>query len=641
MLVSIDIETKCAVLGCPGHCEHALDPYKSDITCIGVYYEQDSIEHKQVYRDIKDLSLFLNSVIDLKLVGHNIKFDLKHLNSKGLDLRSYWEDDTQLMAATSVEKIPQEYLDWYERFRVIKNKELPRGYSHRKANKHSLKTLAPYFLKVDPFWENPANHDNDEYVLKDCQYTYKLHSFFTEALKRQDSYNFYKKRLLEWSKMLLNAELLGISIDLQELEKEQIKTEQEANDLRTLLDLKWDDAYKTYYNLQKEDLRLKYDQKLEAALSKSKSKEKCITRYSNLYKQAESKIPLKMNLDSPSQLSWILRDYLKLDISNIKGKEGTGKAVLQKLAGSGVKDLALYLEYRQKYKLHTAFFPKYKESNVNGIIHCNFNPTGTRTGRLSSNEPNLQQVPSGLRKLFVARPEKLLAVYDMSAIETVLISYYSEDPILLNIVLNGTDFHGYNAKIYFPEISCDASEIKEQYPEERKFSKTLGYALFYGAGPSRILETSRMFGYNWTMSKCKEAFDNFKETYRTVFEFKEDIDRQVVKAPIKNMFGRYQAFDDPSEIYMKNFNRLIQSSASDMVLESANRISKHPQIDVLLLVHDEIVCEIPETAQELGEHIKDCMTSYSLELSEPFKKMFKTDKIPLKVEGGIGKCWKK
>src|SRR5690606_17483037 len=103
-----------------------------------------------------------------------------------------------------------------------------------------------------------------------------------------------------------------------------------------------------------------------------------------------------INYSSPQQMSWLLKDYLKLDITDPQGEESTSKAVLNKLAATGREDIRAYLDWREADKVLTMYLPTYRELQVEGIIHPSFNLTGTRTGRTSSSAPNLQQVPPKL-----------------------------------------------------------------------------------------------------------------------------------------------------------------------------------------------------------------------------------------------------
>lgn len=647
MITAIDIETECS-LGCTTKCDHALFSHTSIITCIGVYAEVPRWEepYQQVFRSLEEFKKIIVNDSRHVFVGQNCKFDLKHLAHHGIHIPvERWVDDTQIMASVSIEKVSPAYLDWYSRERTRQNEKLPRGYSHREGKQHSLKVLAPFFLGVDPFWENPADHDNDEYVLKDCEYTYRLYQFFTERLKAQGTYEFYKEKMMPWARMLLEAEIEGMPIDLAAVKEGQISADITAAQMKAKLDQLWAEAYSEYFDEQKQAICSEYNAKSRAALDKLKNPTeerllKVHDRYVALRDKAIAKVPTKMNLDSPTQLSWILKDYLGLDISDFDGDESTGKAVLKKLAATGREDISTFLEYRKYRKLATAFFPSYLELAHEGKIHCTFNPDGTRTGRLSSSGPNLQQVPGELHKLFIAPPGMLIADYDMSAIEAKLIAFYSQDPALFYLCNSGDDFHGFNvATVYFPELNVKPNEVKALFPHERAFAKTLGYALFYGAGWTRIQKTAMQYGFEWSRNECIEKLENFRETYRGVWEYKKEIDALAISEPIESIFGRKASYPNHEDIYMKAFNTLIQGTASDLVLESAYRIRnrmKEAGIDggPRLFVHDEIVTVFDETKEkEVVEIIARAMTDYKLNTS--------MGPIKLEVEGKVGKVWAK
>jgi DNA polymerase I-like protein with 3'-5' exonuclease and polymerase domains len=639
-LVSLDIETACNVTDCPGKgCAHALDEYRARITVVGVYYRGPSGPVGLVFRDLGELGRHLASLGDYRLVGHNLKFDLRHLAVAGLDLSAHWGEDTQLMAATLTEKVPEDWLAWYEAERKRQNEKLPRGYSHRQASQHSLKVLAPYFLNVPAFWEDPSNHDNDEYVLKDCRYTYELTGFLSDKLKAEGNYDFYRDKLLPWTKLLLKMEQRGIELDLSALEKADQEALAAAEVARAKLDTLWAEAHAAYFERQAKELRAEYGLKSLTAQAKAKDRAKCKIRYERLCEAAIAKLPRKINLDSPSQLAWLLKDHLGLEITNFHGDETTGKATLQKLA-EGREDIKTFLEYRKQQKLASAFFPSYREMHYAAVLHCSFNPTGTRTGRLSSSNPNLQQVPGHLHKLFKARDGYRLATFDMSAIEPRLIAYFSHDLILFDLVNSGQDFHGYNAKVFF-DLDCDVKEVKEAFPLERKMAKEVGLSLFYGAGTGRLKETSQKYGLHWNDGQCRRVLERFKEAYEGVYSFRDDILNPTLAFghAVPNLFGRSFRIPDPTNVHMQGLNTLIQGSASDLVVNSATRIMtrfREAGIDghVLLLVHDEIVTEVPAHREaEAVEIIKDAMTTY--DLTTPL------GPIKLEVEGKVAATWEK
>jgi DNA polymerase I-like protein with 3'-5' exonuclease and polymerase domains len=644
-LVSLDIETACDVAGCDRKgCAHALDSFRNRISVIGLYYVSNGVPERHTFRDLPSLRRHLESLGKYHLVGHNLKFDLRVLAAKGCDLSANWADDTLLMAATLTEKISPEWMEWYERERKRHNELLPRGHSHRQGSPHSLKCLAPFFLGVEPFWEDPTNHDNDVYVLKDVEYTFRLAAVFEAKLKDEGVYEFYKTKLLPWTRMLLEMEQKGITLDMQALDFSEVIAQEEAIKAKAKLDQLWASAYYSHRKEQEIALLESYTQKEQQAVSKLKNptyeKAKATRlRYLALYEKAVEKLPATLNLDSPAQLSWLLRDHFKLDITDFHGEEGTGKPILQKLAEKR-EDLKLFLEYRKQKKLTTAFFPSYREMQWEGRLHCSFNPTGTRTGRLSSSTPNLQQVPAHLHRLFRARPGHKLATYDMSAIEPRLIAYYTHDLRLIDIVNSGEDFHGNNARIFFG-LDCETKDIKERYPNERKMAKEVGLSLFYGAGSGRLEETSQKYGFMWNSRRCRDILKRFKEEYEGVYAFRDGVLNPLLSAghTVTNLLGRQYRIDDPTDVHLQGLNTLIQSSASDLVINSAHRITERLKVagipgSVLLLVHDEIVTEVPEDC--VGQSvilITDAMTSYHLPTP--------LGPIRLEVEGKVADSWEK
>ena len=639
---SLDIETECTQ-GCTAKCDHALAPYTSKITLIGVYQQSGNEIFQECFTSPESFFDWWNTELNSserppELIGHNLKFDLKHLLWNGIDLRPFWAHDTQVMAHASLTKVSPEYQEWYEAQRKEQNKLLHKGYSHREAGKYSLKMLAPYFVGAQAFWENPANHNDPEYCLKDCEYTWKLWAFFTAKLAQEKQQRFYEEFLMPCSKMIMESELHGIPINMQALLQEEQLTKKklvEAKDL--LIEKYWGEPITAYHHMKCDQAKREYEAKKSLAIGKLKEPtpaniEKVQKKYDVLFAKNFHKIDRQFNFDSPQQLLWLFRDYYKLDIKDIDGKDSTGKPIIQRLASEGREDVQVFFEYRQQQKLITSFFESYKKLQHDGSLYPSFNLTGTRTGRLSSSNPNCQQIPAGLHKLFEAPPGHLLATYDMTAIEAKLIAYYSDDPILYELVTSGRDFHGFNAQLYF-SLPEDNKEIKAKYPVERKFAKELGYALFYGAGWRRIQEVSRKYGFNWKQNECRDKFEVFKETYRKVFEFKADLDKEALNEPIVNLFGRAVSYPDPFDIHMKAFNTLIQSSASDMVLKSALRIFNAGYLP-LLYVHDEIVTLIKEEeAAQAEAAIKEAMTNYDLQTAR--------GPIQLEVEGKVSRKWEK
>lgn len=629
-LVSLDIETVCNVNGCPGFggykkCDHALSPWHGRITKIGVV---DGV-NKSVYDSVDHFNS--NVGTGFNYLGHNFKFDLLWMRIHGAHITSdQWAHCTQLMAYVLTEKIPDSWLENYERERLGKGAA---SSIHRKAGKHSLKTLAPYFLGVEAFWEAEDKAD-DAYVLKDAEYTLRLSAVLAEKLKARGEWDFYLK-LLEWTKMLLAAELRGIQIDTDALNIKQSELQEQEVELRKQIDRQWLNAHLEYRHIKQKELHDKYS---AMAMRASGMPLAHNGRYGTLYHNACKKLPEKVELDSPKQMAWLLRDYLGYDIQSLEGDETTGREVLERLSDEGKEDVKVFLEWRKVNKLLTAFIPTYRDGAIDGTIHPVYNPTNTRTGRTSSERPNLQQVPPELRSLFRARTGYRFIGYDAAAIEAKLIALYTGDSGLHALISRGESLHNHNTKLFFG-LDADAN-IQQDYPVHRQATKNVGFALFYGAGANRLRVTFAQKGFHLTDSQCQEILGRFKSQYRTAVEYHKSIARFFESGEkMQNLLGRPVKIDDPDEAYMKGLNSVIQGSASDLNLEGALRAwneLKLKGIDAtpLLFVHDFVMFEVEDNrVDEADEIIVRNLTDFNL----------KTEHGPIKltVDGGITERWTK
>lgn len=589
------------------------------------------------------------SIAGYQFVYHEGRFDIKHLVlSGGMNqefLLNTWAHDTKLMAYVCTEKIPDEWLSQYNIERDTRNKTLPQGYSHRKAAKHSLKTLAPYFLDVPWFWEDPTNHDSDEYVLKDVEYTYELYHKLHNVMNASE-HKFYTSCQMPWAKELLRAELRGVKLNTALLETKRAEATSKVEELSRALRDEFHQSYDTYREGKLSALNNKYQDMYEIALAKkiaptAEETQKIYMRYEALKVAAiqvgDNSGKFDFNIDSPLQLAWLLKDELGLDIRNYKGDDSTDKEVLEKL-GAEYDEVGLILEYRKWAKLHNTYYPSYLKFNREGRIHCSFNTATTRTGRLSSSGPNLQNQPPETRELFIADPGMTFIIRDLAAVEPMMIAHFSQDPVLLKLLTSGGDFHGETAKVIFPYIECNNTSVKEWFPKERAVAKTAGLAILYGSGATRlriILEKQGFFEY--TKAMCQAIVKRIRKHYKGVWEFKETLDtRFSMGETVTNYMGRPLTIEDPADVYMKGFNKLIQSSASDIVLAAAHRFNAVHRAwckdaQCLILVHDEILAQVPyDDAISCEEALDRFMTSFPLDGG-----------LKLKTEGAISSCWVK
>lgn len=625
-VVAFDIETT------------GLDAWRDKITIRGLFDGKtySCLRHPSQLRNL------LSTVYkDHDIVGHRTDFDIKFVlvqNEIGDDvLEGRTIHDTRILGSLLKSRVPKSFLDWYEEERKQINKTLPKGQSHREGSPLSLKVMAPWYLKVPPFWETPGNHDNEEYNEKDCIYTWRLFQNLSTRLQEEGSWDFYLK-LLEWQQMLMRMEIRGISISMEELDLVEKEYTEKRYKLRASLDQLWADAHKRYGEMQEAEIDSKYRQMAEAQIAKGRNPDKVHTRYAELALKAMKQIE-PFNYSSPTQMAWLLRDYLGLNITNMEGDESTGKAVLHKLASEGREDIKTFLDWREADKVLTMYVPTYRELQVDGVIHPSFNLTGTRTGRTSSSGPNLQQVPSKLYRLFRPRSGFRFIQYDLSGIEAALIALYSGDKRLFEILEKGESIHDHNAKAMFG-LSCDVRDVSTLHPKERKTVKNIGFACFYGAGWRRISQVFASGGFPISDREAKEKLALLKSYYPQAFEFHKEITAVFESGEtVWNLLGRPITLQPHENPYMQGFNTLIQSSASDLNLEACYRFyqggPKHTNIYYpLLVIHDCIMAECRSSfANQAAEFLSNYMTSFNLESVH--------GKIQLRVEGGVSDDWEK
>lgn len=617
----MDLETECAVKTCPGlgghsKCEHALKPHTARVTKVAVV----GYDFEHVFNSADEYVQWLTRrQQDDDFTGQNFKFDLLHI---GFQNPSTWKHDTQVMAHVYTEKVSEDWLEAYEAKRQVLVKE--RGIPYRKAGGLSLKTLAPYFLKVDPFWET-ADYDNDEYALTDARYTWLLTVYF--ALHMNDvEWEFYTQKELQWAKMLYNVERRGIICDKKRLLAMRSRLEREIFELEQEIDALWKPAHDAWHALKLAECEAKY-----AAMKNRKVAER------NRLKALE-KVPRRIEYSSPAQMAWLFRDYFRLNIENFEGEESTGRAVLERLADEGRKDIATYLKWRKKEKILTAFIPTYEEWLQHApAIYPSFSITGTKTGRLSSSTPNFQQVSGELKQLFVPRPGFKFVSYDLAAIEAKLIAWLSDDPVLFEVIDKGWSLHDLNVKVFF-NVDTPIEQVKEKHPQERKVTKNTGFALFYNAGPNRIKETFQAGGFIFSRAECERLYDNFSKTYKVARDYCKAITRKFEHGEtLLNAVGRPVKLQRWENIYMQGFNRLVQSAASDINLDVAYKAlerAKAAGIEcyLLLLIHDALTFEVEASrAEEFEGIIKTIYDEYKLT----------TIHGPIRItgEGGVSDEW--
>lgn len=620
-LYGLDVETECNVDDCNDkECRHALDFNRLKVTQIAV---TDGLFDEHVFQKKEQLLEWLEANPDAVFTMQNGKFDCKALNLQAVIDR--WALDSAILAYVYTDKISEKWLSTYEEQRRERNKDR-KGIKHREAGLHSLKTLAPFFLGKQAFWE-PEDHNDSEYALLDARYCLELTNFFLERMS-DIQIKFATGYSMKVARLLMYAELQGLTIDVEECERQLVKSAEAAFYAQQQINEAWAPQRAAYRQRQVDELKVKYNEQRSRAKTA-----KQLERINKLEASAIAKLP-EFNIGSPAQLKWLLKEQLGLDITNFKGKDSTDKEMLQKLANSdlGVSKL---VEYREHQKLISSFYPEYLRYAFKGKIHATFNVTNTRTGRLSGSDPNLQQCPKALHSIFTAQEGHLLITKDAAAIEPTILAFYSEDPVLCQLLINKEDFHGTTALAAF-NLECSSREVKQLYPSLRDIAKTIGLAVLYGAGANQVLQVLHRNGLvEATLQDAKTIVNRIRELYRGVWEFKRALDAELTTGGvIYSLLGRPIKIADPDDVYMKGLNRLIQGSASDHIADCAVSIYEQTDATPLALVHDEIVSEVrDDLASKAEQQIDAIMTARQLPT--------KYGNIPLRIEGKVSHKWEK
>ena len=368
-------------------------------------------------------------------------------------------------------------------------------------------------------------------------------------------------------------------------------------------------------------------------------------RLHELERRIQDEIGYQFNVNSTQQLSDALFGKLGLPTRGLKktasGHYSTSADVLERLRPLHPV-IDLILEQRQLQKLLSTYITPLP-SMINpetGRLHTSYNQTGAETGRLSSSDPNLQNIPirtelgREIRKAFIAAPGFMLLGSDYSQVELRILAHISGDPTMLAAFARGLDIHAHTASLIFgvPEDRVT--------PEQRRVAKMTNFAIAYGVtgyglaqrtGLDQATATEFIEAYFRTYPKVKEYIEKTKEFART-------------HGYVETLLGRRRYFPQltggkvSSNIRLAAeraaINHPIQGTAADIIkiaMINLHRALKeqYPDSAMILQVHDELVLEVPERdVNEVAKLVKEKMEgAYQL-------------KAPLKVDLEVGKNWK-
>lgn len=351
----------------------------------------------------------------------------------------------------------------------------------------------------------------------------------------------------------------------------------------------------------------------------------------------------EFNINSPKQLGEVLFDQLKLSLKGLRktagGARSTKESELIKIKDAHPV-IPLILDYREYQKLLSTYIDNIPQmTDENDRLHTTLNQAGTTTGRMSSSNPNLQNIPvregagEKIRRAFIASPGRKLVSFDYSQIEMRILAELSQDQDLMEIFKTGKDVHtSVAARVFRVEEGAVTKEMRRQ-------AKVINFGIIYGMGVNALktnLGTSR--------DEAQKFYDDYFATFPTIRAYFDE----VVSSAYRNgytetLFGRRRYFPElkshlpfiRASAERMAMNAPLQGTAADLVKMAMIKVEKllitekvKKQVHFLLQIHDELMFEIDE---KLADKISPL-------IDEAMKTVFPLS-VPLATNWAIGKNW--
>ncbi len=593
---AIDTETtgldtmNCELVGIslaiePGKACYIPIAHKSDGGMLEPAPEQLSLQTVQSY-----LQPLLNRS-DLTFIGHNFKFDLKVLENAGFHILLSTAASRDISATAGMTQCR------------LEDTMLMSFAAYGSRHKHNMDDLVSRYLgETAVSYKEVTNKGKItfdyvplkqacDYAAEDADYTLRLYHYFQQSLKEQQAHTVYYTLEQPLMPVLAEMEMAGIKVNPQRLQK----------------------------------LSAEFTADLQSF------EEQIFTIAGH-----------EFNIASPKQLGVVLFEELNLPVPK-KSKTGgyaTGVEILEPLSAEH-KIAELVLEWRQIAKLRSTYSEallKQIDRNT-GRVHTNFTQAVTNTGRLSSNDPNLQNIPirteSGkrIREAFIAKERFKLISIDYSQIELRILAAMANIPSLKEAFKNGEDIHAATAKTVFG--------VEQVSSDQRRQAKTINFGIIYGISAFGLAQRMGVSNY-----EAKEIIKTYFEKYPGIRKYMDStIEQAKVDGFVTTLFGRKIYLDgiNAKNPMQRSFsqraaiNAPIQGTAADIIRRAMIRVPdilKQSGLNatMLLQVHDELVfeCAASET-----EKLVQIITPIMEEACLPFIDLG----VKLSVEAGVGNNW--
>ena len=362
--------------------------------------------------------------------------------------------------------------------------------------------------------------------------------------------------------------------------------------------------------------------------------------------------PHAFNPDSPKQLAAVLFNAptaqppgLGLKASKkVQGGPSTGIEVLERLAGDPTVESELptqMIEYRRLKKLVGTYLEALRHAiePATGRIHASFHQTGTATGRLSSSDPNMQNIPirtqvgRDIRRAFVAPPQYELLACDYSQIELRVLAHLANDPAMIAAFQAGIDIH---TAVAAEVNGIDPSQVTDQ---QRSGAKMVNFGIIYGITPWGL---ARRLGAGTTPSRAREIIDGYRQRFSRIDAFLiQCVEEAKSQGFVTTLYGRRRAVP---QVQSPNagerslgermaINTVVQGTAADLIKIAMVNIHKElssafPNVRMLLQIHDELLFEVPAMDLSAAQPwiVKHMESAANL-------------RVPLRVESSNGVNW--
>jgi DNA polymerase-1 len=524
---------------------------------------------------VHEFAAFFHST-SIEKIAHNIKYDLKVLNRYGMHVAAPTFDT--MIAHYLINPESKQSMDFLAEF-YLKYKPI------------SIETLIGKKGKGQGNMGDLKPEEISDYACEDADITLQLKKLFEPEIQKEHLKELFYNMEMPLVEVLKDMEQEGISIDVKAL-----------ND---------------------------YSSDLEKHLLV-------------LEKSIREAAGTDFNVDSPKQLGEVLFDYLKIDPKAKKTKTGqyaTSEDVLSKLEKAH-PIIPMILEYRQLRKLKSTYVDPLPTmtDRVDGRIHTNFMQTVTATGRLSSNNPNLQNIPirtekgREIRKTFIPRDaDHVLVSADYSQIELRIIAALSGDVQMIEAFRSGHDIHTATAAKVFN------IPMEEVTREQRSAAKAVNFGIIYGQSAFGLAQS-----LNISRTEAKSIIESYFEQFGALKSYMDAVmvgarDDGYVETIMKRR--RYLPDINSANAVVRGFaernavNAPIQGSAADIIKMAMIRVHNalnihHLKTRMILQVHDELVFDVPNDEIDVVKALVKESMEHAVEVG-----------VPLEVEVGVGGNW--